>query len=150
MGIDIAFFLAPDDETAAATRPTGPGPAFASVTCHGFDPDDAVVEWDLYFEAPSPELPPLEQFHAREWPSWVAPIVNDGTGVFAVPARLTRALANADDSSLHELAARWAERLRRVDGEDMTGDDPLAILHGVARLAVTAINDGGALYCWHY
>ncbi|MFF4508835.1 hypothetical protein [Streptomyces sp. NPDC001401] len=150
MAADIAFFLAPDDQTAAATRPRGPGRAFESVTCHFIEPDSAVVEWDMYFEAPSAELPPLEQLHAWEWPSWVTPVLNDGIEVFVLPGRLTRALANASSSELLELAARWTTRLKRADGDDMTDDDPLAILQGVARLAASAASSGSGLYCWSF
>jgi hypothetical protein len=76
--------------------------------------------------------------------------LNDGIEVFALPVRLTRALANASSSELVELSARWTTRLRRADGDDMTDDDPLAILQGVARLAAAAVNSGGGLYCWSY
>jgi hypothetical protein len=58
---DITFFLAPDDQTAAATRLRGPGRAFDSVACRSIEPDSSIAEWDMYFEAPSAELPPLEQ-----------------------------------------------------------------------------------------
>lgn len=67
-----------------------------------------------------------------------------------LPGRLTRALANVGSSELRELAARWTMRLRRADGEDMTDDDPLAILRGVARLAASAVGAGSGLYCWSY
>jgi hypothetical protein len=150
MTTDVAFFLAPDDESAAAVRARGPGPAFAAVHCHHFDPDDAVVEWEMYFEAPSPELPPLRQLLARTWPTWVAPIVNDGTGVFVLPDSLVDALAHAEPAQLGALAARWTRRLREADGDDMTDDDPLSILEGVARLAATAVRTGEGLYCRHY
>ncbi|MCX5192079.1 hypothetical protein [Streptomyces sp. NBC_00268] len=76
--------------------------------------------------------------------------MNDGIEVFALPVRLTRALANASSSELAGLAAHWTTRLRRADGDDMTDDDPLAILQGVARLAAAAVNSGGGLYCWSY
>lgn len=150
MAADIAFFLAPDDQTAAATRLRGPGRAFDSVTCSSIEPDSSIAEWDMYFEAPSAELPPLEQLHAWAWPEWITPPLNDGIEVFALPVRLTRALANASSSELVELAARWTTRLRRADEDDMTADDPLAILQGVARLAAAAVNSGGGLYCWSY
>ncbi|MPY58201.1 hypothetical protein [Streptomyces spongiae] len=152
MAIDIVFFLAPDDETAAETRPNGPGPALTSVTFHSFDPDDAVVEWELYFEAPCRELPPLEQLYKRDWPRYVAPLLNDGIGVFAVSEKLTSALADAGPSELRELTARWTERLRLAGEDDMTDDDPPAILEGVAQLAATAHSADGCLglYCWHY
>ena len=151
MAADIAFFLAPDDETAAKTRLHGPGPALPSLTCHSFDPDDAVVEWERYFEAPSRDLPPLERLSTRDWPRYVAPVLNDGIGVFAVPDGLTGALADATADGLRELAARWAERLT-AEGDEMTDDDPLAVLERVARLAAAADSSGGALrlYCWHY
>ncbi|HEV3170161.1 MAG TPA: hypothetical protein VGZ32_07475 [Actinocrinis sp.] len=150
MTSDVVFFIAPDDDTAAATRLKGPGPAFTSVVCHGFDPDDAVVEWEMYFEAPNASPPPVERLYQHRQPRWVAPILNDGLGVFAVPAELTSALAKADASRLVELASRWSERLRYFDGDDMTADDPQAILQGVVRLAATVVNHGGGLYCWHY
>jgi hypothetical protein len=147
---DITFFLAPDDQTAAATRLRGPGRAFDSVACRSIEPDSSIAEWDMYFEAPSAELPPLEQLYAWAWPKWVTPPLNDGIEVFALPVRLTRALANASSSELVELSARWTTRLRRADGDDMTDDDPLAVLQGVARLAAAAVNSGGGLYCWSH
>ncbi|MFF5808299.1 hypothetical protein [Streptomyces sp. NPDC012746] len=45
MADDIVFFLAADDETAAATRLRGPGEAFESVTCRFIEPDSAIAEW---------------------------------------------------------------------------------------------------------
>ncbi|MFJ1974688.1 hypothetical protein ACIO93_39360 [Streptomyces sp. NPDC087903] len=150
MAADIAFFRAPDHQTAAATRLTGPGRAFESVTCHSIEPDSAVVEWDMYFEEPSAEPPPLERLHAWEGPSWVTPPLNDGVEVFALPGRLTLALANASSSELRELAARWTTRLKDTDGDDMTDDEPLAILEGVARLAASAVSSNDGLYCWSY
>ncbi|MBT2418180.1 hypothetical protein J7F01_04780 [Streptomyces sp. ISL-22] len=142
MAIDIAFFLARDDETAAETRPNGPGPALTSLTCHYFDPDDAVVEWEMYFKGLS----------KGDWPRYVAPVLNDGIGVFAVSDELTDALANAAPSTLRELASRWAERLRLTGGDDMAEGDAVAVLRGVAQLAATAAGHGSGLrlYCWHY
>ncbi|MFK0224870.1 hypothetical protein ACIQUL_03795 [Streptomyces sp. NPDC090303] len=149
MAYDMVFFLAPDDETAAATRLRGPGRGFESVTCHFFEPDTAMAEWDMYFEEPSAEVPPPERIHAwRPWPEWVTTPLNDGIEVFALPRRLTRALAGATTAELEELTARWTARLRSEDGDDMTDDDLLAVLRGVARLATSAVNTGGGLYCW--
>ncbi|WP_083913368.1 hypothetical protein [Nocardia concava] len=145
----VAFFIAPNDHAAAATRPRGPGDSYPSVHCRDFDADDAVVEWDMYFEDPGAELPPLEQLYARQWPTWVAEVVNDGTGVFALPDQLTRALATASPEDLDRLAIRWVERLRQVDGHSRTGDDPLEILRRVARLAATS-GAGDHIYCWHF
>ncbi|MFF3215827.1 hypothetical protein ACFYYB_35070 [Streptomyces sp. NPDC002886] len=149
MAHDIVFFLAPDDEAAAATRLRGPGEAFESVTCRFFEPDSAIAEWDMYFQEPSAKAPPLEQVYAwRPWPEYVTEPLNDGVEVFALPKRLTRALAEASSTELEELAGRWTARLRSEDGDEMTDDDLLAILQGVALLAKNAVNTGGGLYNW--
>lgn len=148
MAHDIVFFLAPDDETAAATRLRGPGEAFESVTCRFIEPDSAIAEWDMYFEEPSAEVPPSERLYGWAWPKWVAVPLNDGIEVFALPQRLTRALAGASSAELEQLAGRWSTRLRSEDGDDMTDDDLRAVLQGVARLAASAVTTGGGLYCW--
>jgi hypothetical protein len=147
---DIVFFLAPDDKTAAATRLRGPGAAFESVTCRFIEPDSAIAEWDMYFEEPSAEVPPVERLLGWTWPEWVTTPLNDGVEVFALPERLTRALAGASPAELEELAGRWTTRLRSQDGDDMTDDDLLEVLRGVARLAESAVNTGGGLYSWSF
>ncbi|MER6218701.1 hypothetical protein ABT213_32295 [Streptomyces sp. NPDC001674] len=76
--------------------------------------------------------------------------MNDAVEVFALPKRLTRALASASSAELEELAGRWTTRLRSEDGDDMTDDDLLAVLQGVARLAASAVNAGGGLYSWSF
>ncbi|MFE9425565.1 hypothetical protein ACFYNO_21655 [Kitasatospora sp. NPDC006697] len=151
MAHDIVFFLAPDDATAATTRLRGPSGAFESVKCRFIEPDTAVAEWDMYFEQPSSEVPPSEQLYAwRPWPEWVTAPLNDGVEVIALPQRLTRALAGASSAELEGLAERWTARLRSEDGDDMTDDDLLAVLQGVARLAVSAVETGGGLYSWSF
>lgn len=150
MARDIVFFLAPNDETAAATHLRGPGQALESVTCRFIEPDSATAEWDMYFEEPSSEVPPVEQLLGWSWPDWVIPPLNDGVEVLALPHRLTRALANANSTQLVELAGRWTTRLRSADGDDMTDDDLLAVLQGVARLATSAVSAGGGLYSWSF
>lgn len=104
----------------------------------------------MYFEEPSAEAPPTERLLAWLWPQWVTAPLNDGVEVFAFPQRLTRALASASPLELEELAERWTQRLRAADGDDMTDDDLLAVLRGVARLAVSAVNTGGGLYSWSF
>ncbi|WRZ87989.1 hypothetical protein OHB54_02275 [Streptomyces sp. NBC_01007] len=150
MAHDIVFFLAPDDETAAATRRGGPGQAFESVTCRFIEPDSAIVEWDMYFQEPSAEAPSVEQLLGWSWPEWVTVPLNDGVEVFALPQRLTQALAGAGSAELEELAGRWTTRLRSADGDDMTDDDLLAVLQEIARLAVAAVRTGGGLYSWSF
>jgi hypothetical protein len=151
MAHDIVFFLAPDDATAAATHLRGPSPALESVTCHFFEPDTAIAEWDMYFEEPSAEIPPPDQLYAwRPWPEWVTAPTNDGVEVFALPQRLTRAFASASCTELEKLAERWATRLTSADAEDMTDDDLPAVLQKVARLAASAVSTGGGLYSWSF
>ncbi|MFI8889801.1 hypothetical protein [Streptomyces paradoxus] len=150
MAHDTVFFLAPDDETAAATRLRGPGRAFESVTCRFIEPDSAITEWDMYFADPSADIPPIEELLGWSWPEWVTAPLNDGVEVFALPQRLTRALADAGSAELEELAGRWTMRLRSADGDDMTDDDLLAVLQGVARLAASAVRTGGGLYSWSF
>ncbi|RRR87279.1 hypothetical protein [Streptomyces sp. RP5T] len=150
MAHDIVFFLAPDDQAAAATRLRGPGAAFETVACRFVEPDSAIAEWDMYFAQPSTEVPSLERLLAWEWPQWVTTPMNDGVEVFALPRRLTRALAEASPAQLDELAGRWSARLRAEDGDDMTDDDLPAVLRDVARLAVSAVNRGGGLYSWSF
>lgn len=149
MAHDIVFFLAPDDESAAATYLTGPGRAFESVTCHFIEPDSSIVEWDMYFEAPSVEISALEQFAGWPWPREVIEPKNDGVEVFALPPRLTWALAGASSADLEELAERWTTRLRIAD-DDVTDDDLSAVLREVARLAASAVSTGGGLYSWSF
>ncbi|MER6212091.1 hypothetical protein [Streptomyces sp. NPDC001642] len=151
MAHDILFFLASDDETAAATHLQGPGQAFQSVTCHFIEPDSAIAEWDMFFEEPSAEAAPLDRLLGwRPWPDWVTAPLNDGVEVFALPQRLILALAGASPEELEELAGRWAKRLRSTDEDDTTDDDLLAVLQGVARLAAAAVSTGGRLYSWSY
>lgn len=139
MAGDIVFFLASDDETAAATRNSQPGRAFISLTFHGFAPDDAVVEWARYFEV------------ADDWPHFVAEFRNDGVGVFVVSEELLAALAEATPEDLRGLVARWGEFLVR-ERDELTHDEQVAVVEGVAGLAGTAVESAGTLrlYCWQY
>ncbi|MFC8720931.1 hypothetical protein [Kitasatospora sp. NPDC057198] len=149
MAHSIVFFLAPDDETAAATRLRGPGEGFASVTCRSYEPDTTIVEWDMHFEDPAAGAPTAEQFRAwQSWPEYVTPPLNDGVEVFALPQRLTRTLAGARPAELEALANRWAVRLRAEGFDDLADDDLLATLRGVAGLAASALDSNGGLYSW--
>ncbi|MFG2915472.1 hypothetical protein ACGF0D_21620 [Kitasatospora sp. NPDC048298] len=141
MTTSAAFFLAPDDLSAAGVHLGGPQGRFTSMTGRDFYGDDAVDEWGDYFVS----LPPDQ----ASWGSirWIVPMTNDGSGTFAFPPRLTHALAGAGAAELTELAHRWSERLRREDGDDMTDDDLPAIVRAVAQLATIAVAAGGSLYC---
>ncbi|MFE2352048.1 hypothetical protein [Kitasatospora cineracea] len=142
MSTDVAFFLAPDDRTAAGAHRGGPQGRFAAVAGRHFDAEDAVDEWDAFFVGPASE----QLFWQRT--DWIVPVTHDGSGTFALPPRLTRALAGAGAEELEDLADGWSERLRQEDGEDMTDDDLLALLRAVAGLATRTGPAGGNLYCW--
>ncbi|MFJ9026400.1 hypothetical protein ACIRPU_41565 [Streptomyces sp. NPDC102259] len=133
---------------AAPARLRGPGAAFESVTCRFSEPGSVIAEWDMYFQEPSAEAPPVDQLLGWAWPEWVTAPLNDGAEVFAVPKRPTQALANANSAELEELAGHWTTRLRSEDADDMTDDALLAVLQGVARLAASAVNTGGGRYSW--
>ncbi|MET7451883.1 hypothetical protein ABZT03_08305 [Streptomyces sp. NPDC005574] len=150
MAHDIVFFLASDEETAAATYLGAPGRAFESVTCHFIEPDSVIVEWDMYSAAPSAEIPPPDQLNRWPWPNEVIEPENDGVEIFALPPRLARALARASSAELAELADRWTTRLRTADGDNMTDDGLLAVLQEVARLAASVLSTGGGLYSWSF
>jgi hypothetical protein len=149
MAHDTVFFLAPDDETAAATHPTEPGRAFESLTCRFIEPDSAIAERDMYFSELSADLPAPELLHGW-WLKWIYGLFNDGVEVFALPQRLIRESADADSTKLTELADRWAARLKAADGDDMTDDDLPAVLRGVARLAASAVSTSGGHYSWSF
>ncbi|MGW8883882.1 hypothetical protein [Streptomyces sp. NPDC055749] len=151
MAADIVFFLAPDADTAAATYLMGPGPELASSASQSFDPDDAVMEWEVFLGAPSRKASFLDRFRRRnDRPVYVEPICNDGVGVFAVPENTVGLLAAADPTTLRGLAAHWT-RMLRSDGETYLSDDELLkVVQDVARLATRTGEDiGPKLYCWH-
>lgn len=141
------FFLAPDDESAARTRSSHPGrTSFAGVECDHFDPDDAVVDWTVFFENPERALIGVERRTLGKWPRYVADFRNDGVGVFVMPAELVTALAAAEPDELRRLASYWRQRLVEQDSHELTTEAQLAVVDGVARLARSATGFG--LYCW--
>ncbi|MFC8720625.1 hypothetical protein [Kitasatospora sp. NPDC057198] len=144
MSTAVAFFLAPADRDAASAHRGGPHGRFAAVLGRHFCAEDAVDDWDAYFVGPSSD----QLFWQRT--DWIVPMTHDGSGMFAFPPRLTRALAGASVEELEDLANRWSERLRCEDGEDMTDDNLLAIVQAVAELATKAGAAGGNLYCWFF
>ncbi|MFS8103457.1 hypothetical protein LFM09_40660 [Lentzea alba] len=152
MPSEITFFLAPDDETAALTRNSRPGRALRSLTFHGFDPDDAVVEWTRYFEAPGRQFADDERLSLGNWPRYVADFLNDGVGVFIVPENVLVALAAAGPDELRGLVGHWGEFLVRINDDELTTDEKLAVVEGVAQLAAAAVASAGQLrlYCWQF
>lgn len=151
MPTDITFFLAPDDEAAAATRNSVPGRHLRSLTSHYFYPDDAVVSWSRYFDAPDQPFSSDERRLHGNWPRYVADIRNDGVGVLVIPETVVTALAEAGPDALRGLAAQWGGFLESEGEVDPDRDEQLAVVKGVAELAAAAVRSGGEerLYCWH-
>jgi hypothetical protein len=135
------FFIAPDDEAAAAVKGFSPRPAFEIVPVGIYDPADAVVEWESLFTGDGPQ----ELMRAGE-PQVLTEITNDGCYVFVMSRRLQALLTIEDPLRLEEVARKWSH-LRRVDGEFIKEGEAVSHLAELASLARTATGQGARLYC---
>lgn len=135
------FFVAPDDESAAAVKGVSPRPAFKTVPVGIYDPADAAVEWESLFTGDSPQ----ELMRAGE-PHVLTKITNDGYYVFVISERLQALLATEDPLRLEGVARRWSH-LRQADGEFVEEGDAVSHLAELASLARTATGQGARLYC---
>ncbi|MGW3327472.1 hypothetical protein [Streptomyces virginiae] len=142
MSTIITFFTAPDDTSAAATLPSGPGRAQESLSFGNFDPEEAVVEWECLLTGGGF----TDLVDAGE-PRLVAGQDDDGCVVFALSPRLSAALADAERSRLQDVATSWAAR-RAEDGEAIDTDTAAAIVGDLADLVSRARRQGRAVYCW--
>ncbi|MFI6875416.1 hypothetical protein ACIBL6_18445 [Streptomyces sp. NPDC050400] len=142
MSIVVKFFVAPDDTSASLTLRGGPGRAFELLSFGNFDPEAAVIEWECLSAGGSFE----ELVEAGE-PRTVAGQDNDGCVVFAISPRLSAALANAEHSTLHDVAVSWAQ-LRAEDGEVIDAEVADAIVGDLAALVISAQRQGQGVYCW--
>ncbi|MGY1736203.1 hypothetical protein [Geodermatophilus sp. SYSU D00684] len=129
MSLTCTCFLVRDDEAAGtAARPGGPGDPFLTVDLPG--PEPVVVlatPEELLTDRPADDA--VLDAAAAE--------VGRGSAgaVFRVSAPLTRALADAPEARLHQVAPQWArtEELAGSDPEDLV--DGLRLLAGLAREA---------------
>ncbi|WP_327420318.1 hypothetical protein OG612_39015 [Streptomyces sp. NBC_01527] len=135
------FFIAPDDESAAAVKGVSPRPAFKIVPVGIYDPADAAVEWESLFTGDSPQ----ELMRAGE-PQVLTEITNDGYYVFVMSERLQALLADEDPLRLKDVARKWSH-LRRADGEFVEEGEAVSHLAELASLARTATGQGARLYC---
>ena len=130
----IKFFIAPDDDAAAAVIGYGPGRGSDVVDDYGnFDPLTAMDEWESSFDIVAGDDPRV--------------IAGDGPLVLAVSASLQAALAAAGEEQLEEAATRWAG-LRSDNGEDMDQELADDMLSDIASLARAATRRGHRLYYW--
>ncbi|MFJ9724292.1 hypothetical protein ACIRP3_16205 [Streptomyces sp. NPDC101209] len=135
------FFIAPDDESAAAVKGFSPRRAFEVVPVGIYDPSDAVVEWESLFTGDSPQ----ELMRAGE-PQVLTEITNDGCYVFVISERLQALLATEDPLRLEEVGLKWSH-LRQADGELVEEGEAVSHLAELASLARTATGQGARLYC---
>ncbi|MFE1877500.1 hypothetical protein ACFW9N_42785 [Streptomyces sp. NPDC059496] len=142
MSTVITFFVAPDDTAAALVLQTGPGRACESVSFGNFDPEEAVVEWEGLLAGGGFE----ELVEAGE-PRIVAGQDDGGRVVFALSPVLSAALADAEPSQLHDIAASWV-RLRAADGEVIDTEIADQIVGDLAALVSDARRQGRGVYCW--
>lgn len=174
MGIDVAFFRAPDDQAAseAERRMGGPlgwpmvsghrrtgwfrkepivtelGPAFNGFTARGYDP---VVSMGTLEEL----LTGRDFESIMEDPrSGGSPSDNgqssDGHGVITLTDSLRDALAGADGSRLAEVVRLWSrtEELQQPGWEDVSEAKHLEFICALQALALSAKDAGHRLYCY--
>ncbi|WKD36639.1 hypothetical protein [Streptomyces xanthophaeus] len=142
MSIIVKFFVAPDDTTAALVLQTGPGRACESLSFGGFDPEEAVVEWECLLTGAGFE----ELVEAGE-PRIVAGLDDGGCVVFAISPGLSVALADAALSGLRDVAASWVQ-LRAEEGEIIDAETADSIVGDLAALVRGARRQGQGVYCW--
>lgn len=174
MGIDVAFFRAPDDQAAseAERRMGGPlgwpvvsgqrrsgwfrkvpivtelGPAFDGFTARGYD---AVVNMGTL-----EGLLTGRDFEAiMEDPRSGGSLSDngqapDGRSVITLTDSLRDALAGADDSRLAEVVQRWSrtEELQQLGWDDVSEAEHLEFICALRALALSAKDAGHRLYCY--
>lgn len=174
MGIDVAFFSAPDDEAAqdAERRPGGPlgwpqvtghrktglfrkepvltelGPAYDGFAARGYDP---VVHMGTLEELLTGRAFDTIMDDPRAGGS--AGDGNDApesNSVVTITDSLRDALASADDDRLAEVVVPWSrtEELQHPGWEDVGVADHLAFLRDLRDVAVRARAAGHRLYCY--
>lgn len=172
MGLDLAYFTAPDDASAAQaeSRPGGPlgwpvvtgtrrvglfrkepvldslGPAYEGFSARGYDP---VVNLGT-LEA---ILRDVEYESLEDDPRWGgSPSTDDppeGHAVISVTDSLRDALSSASEESLRRAADRWSETEELSRWDDTTAADHLAFLQQLTTLSGSAVASGHHLYCYY-
>lgn len=130
----VEFFIAPDDDAAAAVAGHGPDGVTEVARYGNFDPVTTMGQRRSSFGIVRADGPRI--------------IAGDGRPlVLAVPASLQAALAAADEEQLAEAATRWAG-LPAGDGEEIHPEFASDMLSQVASLARIATHRGHRLYYW--
>ena len=171
MGIDLAYFTAPDDASAAAAeaRPGGPlgwpvvtgtrktglfrkepvvetlGPAYEGFSARGYDPLVALGTLEALLRG-------VEYDSLEGDPRWGgSPGTDDpaeGRAVLTVTDSLRDALSSTSDESLRLTAQQWAATEELSAWEGVTVDDHVLFLQQLRALSGTAAAGGHHLYCY--
>ncbi|WP_344439677.1 hypothetical protein [Kitasatospora nipponensis] len=143
MSIIIKFFVAPDDEAAAAVVDHGPDEAFESLVFGNFDVEEAMIEWESILTGRS-----FDELVEADEPAVVAdPGDGEGPMVLAASKVLQDALAAANVPRLVEVGELWVQE-RAAEGEVFDPEVATRILGDLAELARSIGRRGGSLYCW--
>jgi len=174
VGIDLAYFSAEDDDSAAAaeSRPGGPlgwpsvtgerkvglfrkepiveslGPAYEGFHARGYDP--AVTLGTLESLLRGIDYDSLEA--DPRWggsPSDAEP--HEDRAVITLTDTLRDSLADASDDDLQRAAEPWSrtEELTQEGWQDTTLDDHVRFLRQLRELATSARRRGHRLYCYY-
>ncbi|MEU4688868.1 hypothetical protein [Actinoplanes sp. NPDC023714] len=136
----ITFFVAADDDSAAALSEGGPGDDLPSATYGNFDVWTTLAEWESL--ATDRSLMEIEEAGGADMVSGA-----DEPVVLAFPASLTRALSVADRPALQRLGEQWIE-LRAEEDEEIEEELAADLLTEIADLARTAVAAESSLYVW--
>ncbi|WP_031074375.1 hypothetical protein [Streptomyces sp. NRRL WC-3742] len=143
MSLIIKFFVASDDEAAAAVVDRGPDEAFESLVFGNFDIEEAMIEWESILTGRS-----FEELVEADEPAVVAdPSDGEGPMVLAASKALQDALAAADLPRLVEVSELWVQE-RAAKGEVFDREVATKILGDLAGLARSVGGRGSSLYCW--
>ena len=137
MSIIVKFFMASDDQAAAAVLKGGPDGTLETLSFGNFDAISAIEEWDRLLTGRT-----AQELERDGVPRIIA---GEAPFVIAASAALQHALAAANREDLASTALQWIEQ------EELRGYDPelfTDILIELASLAITADHKGLTLYCW--
>lgn len=145
--MNIAFFVASNEEEASAALARGPGSGLESCFFWNadFHPDSAVLVWEGWLVGVTvKELKDLGQPHVVELPT------NDGYAVFILSVSLLDALAAEQPGGLRDLAAAWVEEEVLAEGTDAISlEAAVEVLEAVAALCRSAAQTRrGRVYYW--
>jgi hypothetical protein len=140
VSIIVKFFIAPDDQAAAAVVDHGPSDLYETREYGNFLPDLVMEEWDEVFA--DLDFPYVPSERGRRTVADAGSIKR----VIAASDFMVASLAAASEKRLTKAAKRWA-KLQAAQGE-ILGDFAETMLNDIADLARKAAGQGLHVYCW--